>query len=780
MKKILLTIALVLLSGATMAKEERDGRLTADELNAKTAKTAILIRCTQVDNNNTYYNQTGGRTALAENSIVYWVPAGDGAFYITKGDGENDYLQNNNITTFGTVNNAAKFHAVKPTTTNTGNKVSYTDGANIYTTQEEGGEYWVRLAFTNDSKWFNFNGSQYNTGTGVWTVQNVYEVAFVTYNLTLNGETKLTKTVPVIVGQDFPELPELPFGCTATATKPEGKVPAGNTTQNIEVTVSLPFEYANSYDNINNWYYLKIKNANYLYHVEGQDYIALDKTSVAYDNKSAYSWAFIGNPFDGFQIVNMAVGEGYILSSSTVMEGTNGGSTYPKMTATPIAEGNNVLWVLSSSSYVANGFFAEQKGFSSNKMNNRDNKLAYWTGGADVGSTFTVEERPSAVTELRALYEQAKVLLEQAVIGNTLGQYSTTYEDYEGYEEIFDEITIIIEEDEIDYSTAEYYAVILTEIINSFSLNMPEEGKYYRFKSVDDTFLTAPKSTGVSMNLSNEATERSILYLDADGRLLVYGSGMYINGKNHAHMGYKANYAIEASKTGAIGYYAIKPSSANYWYANGENLDVYSNGTHENCNWTIEEVESLPVSISTAKYATFYAPVAVKVADGITAYTVSINEGGWADLNEIKGGVIPANTGVVLYSENAGTYNFTITDDVKAIEGNALRGSAAATYYTTAGTYYALALVDGEVGFYKDKFNNDRFQNNSHKAYLYVPAANGAASYSFRFGEGTTGIEQITDNREQSTVIYDLTGRRVEAITAPGIYIVNGKKVLVK
>jgi hypothetical protein len=28
--------------------------------------------------------------------------------------------------------------------------------------------------------------------------------------------------------------------------------------------------------------------------------------------------------------------------------------------------------------------------------------------------------------------------------------------------------------------------------------------------------------------------------------------------------------------------------------------------------------------------------------------------------------------------------------------------------------------------------------------------------------------------------VYDLTGRKLEQITAPGVYIVNGKKVLVK
>ena len=159
---------------------------------------------------------------------------------------------------------------------------------------------------------------------------------------------------------------------------------------------------------------------------------------------------------------------------------------------------------------------------------------------------------------------------------------------------------------------------------------------------------------------------------------------------------------------------------------------------------------------------------------------MTINEGGWADLTEIESGVIPANTGVVLYSEAPDTYYFAITENVEAIEGNALRGSVAATYYTTAGTYYALGLVDGEVGFYRDEFKNNHFQNNSHKAYLYVEGTQNAASYSFRFGEGTTGISEVKGENGEVKAIFDLTGRRVEAITAPGIYIVGGKKVLVK
>ena len=79
------------------------------------------------------------------------------------------------------------------------------------------------------------------------------------------------------------------------------------------------------------------------------------------------------------------------------------------------------------------------------------------------------------------------------------------------------------------------------------------------------------------------------------------------------------------------------------------------------------------------------------------------------------------------------------------------------------------------------KVTFEAWKNNANKAYLPAPAnAQGIKSYSLRFeGEGTTGVEKV-EMRNEKSEIYDLTGRRVENITAPGIYVVNGKKVLVK
>ena len=714
MRKFLLSMALVLLTGATMA-QSGDVRLTADDLNAKTEKTAILIKCTQVDNYNTYYNPTG-RGALGLNSIVYWVPAGNGEFYITKGDEENDYLQTGNITTFGTQATAAKFHAVKPT--GSGSGVSVFNGGNCYQDEKTGGEYWVRLALPNNEKWFNFNGNKYDTGTGVWTVQNIYEAVTITYNIKYNDETKLTVKTVGTIGNDFPEIPasSLPLG--VTVTKPEGKVSAEGTFD-LEATVSVPFEYADSYENITHWYYMTIKpgELDYLYHEAGQTNIPLTvATKPAAEAK--YAWAFVGDPFDGYRIYNYAAGADMVLSSSTTMAGKNGGGTYPVMTALPVADGNNELWIATASSHGTNGFFLAQKGFANNCMNNRDDKLAYWTGGADAGSTFQVE---------------------RCIVPD--GYYRIAY----------------------DNSGTEYYLQGVASSVKGCA------------------FITA---TGAE----------SVWYYGG-GKLLSYTAGKYIkedgNIRGLQGIGVEGGDVTIAASPRGNGKYTVACTSYLHFNTSGSNYfgdHCDSDGNHTTHDMILKNVMSLPVTISEAGYATLYAPVALKVADGVVAYTVTIN-GEWATLTKIESGVIPANTGVVLAGEvvdneitpaTAGTYNFAVTTTDATAE-NALRGSVATTYYTEAGTYYALAQVDGVVGFYKDEFNNSRFQNNSHKAYLYVAEGSAnVASYSFRFGEGTTGISEVKGESGNVKGIYDLTGRRIEAITAPGIYIVGGKKVLVK
>ena len=225
--------------------------------------------------------------------------------------------------------------------------------------------------------------------------------------------------------------------------------------------------------------------------------------------------------------------------------------------------------------------------------------------------------------------------------------------------------------------------------------------------------------------------------------------------------------------------------NATRWlYTNtGNYTDAGSNcGTEGGYNFNLEPVTELPVTVTAARYATFFAPVAVTVPSGVTAHTVTIN-GEWATLTAIEGGVIPANTGVVLQGE-ANTYNFAVTNTTATVDSD-LTGTAAATYITADA--YVLGYINeegalAEVGFGKAVTEGQAegtFLNNSHKAYLPASKANGAASYSFRFEGGTTGVEEVKTENGEVKAIYDLTGRQVNAVER-GIYIINGKKVLVK
>ncbi len=84
----------------------------------------------------------------------------------------------------------------------------------------------------------------------------------------------------------------------------------------------------------------------------------------------------------------------------------------------------------------------------------------------------------------------------------------------------------------------------------------------------------------------------------------------------------------------------------------------------------------------------------------------------------------------------------------------------------------ALNLVDNP-GNYKKQVKI----TGSLEKYFNVAGLKSVTAYEFT---GTTGISEVKGENGNVKTIFDLTGRRVENITAPGIYIVGGRKVLVK
>ena len=67
------------------------------------------------------------------------------------------------------------------------------------------------------------------------------------------------------------------------------------------------------------------------------------------------------------------------------------------------------------------------------------------------------------------------------------------------------------------------------------------------------------------------------------------------------------------------------------------------------------------------------------------------------------------------------------------------------------------------------------------RAYFHLEDPSGAKTISIDFGDGTTSIIDIADYNTQDTssVVYDLSGRSVSK-PSKGIYILNGKKIMIK
>ena len=171
--------------------------------------------------------------------------------------------------------------------------------------------------------------------------------------------------------------------------------------------------------------------------------------------------------------------------------------------------------------------------------------------------------------------------------------------------------------------------------------------------------------------------------------------------------------------------------------------------------------------MSAAGVGTYYGAQPVTFSEGINVYTGKV-EGDVLKLTKQQN-TIPAETAVLIEGAE-GYYSITPATDADPITGtNSLVGSATAV--TADGTQYALALSEGKPAFMKVQSG---IQIPAGKAYL----VNGTGVKGFAIGFGETGLNEVTtDNGQETTVIYDLQGRRVTKATK-GIYIVNGKKVL--
>lgn len=183
-------------------------------------------------------------------------------------------------------------------------------------------------------------------------------------------------------------------------------------------------------------------------------------------------------------------------------------------------------------------------------------------------------------------------------------------------------------------------------------------------------------------------------------------------------------------------------------------------------------------------------PYAITVANGKITDKSNMFEPKEASAGRISGYYIPANTGIMLYSTASNVNYYTVenyTVDALAEGANMLMPAPVAGGKFTADAdkvYYKLAYGDWtnktQLGFYWGADNGGAFYVKAGTAYLAVPKAKAAGAKGFTLNGEATGIEGVNANVENAKAIYNLNGQRVASMAKPGLYIVNGKKVVRK
>ena len=551
------------------------------------------------------------------------------------------------------------------------------------------------------------------------------------------------------------------------------------------------------------YYNLNIRSQYLVYDDAATGDVKLQSTSEPFNNDA--SWAFIGDPYTGFKLINKTKGTDQYLTYTSVVPGGNGGNNNIGF----VAEGDftDQYWCIDTNT---SGFVLRMKN-NNNIYFHHDNTKQFlrtcskteWSAvHNDQGSTIVASTDEDV---LFALYDELKTWS----FGTNVGQMNTTDAGTVSNEEAAGTITSV--GSAIASATTSAYPNCYTSLLtvkNNTALVEPTAG-FYRLKNVaTGKYLTATAtggwnsaSKGIYANGNNTDASTVIRLFDKDENSTLY---MYCQG-----YGFGWTDASKNSGSGGVAWITGSPDKYLHWfpgkaanqiafaicYGNGtgsfaaylkqgiytadtddESVVAGADYTDNKAQWLVEPATSATVTLNSdgaatpTYYATFCAPFSYTVSDAI-AYTMKEN-GDYLVPTAVEGEVA-AGTPVLLKGTSA-TATLTIRTDYAAspATGTALTGTYLAATIDGANDY-VLGIDDGGVvGFYHWDSNNLA----ANRAYVDTPASVNAYNIDW---SGETGINAIGNVQSTDKAIYNLAGQRVQK-AQKGLYIVNGKKMLVK
>ena len=204
----------------------------------------------------------------------------------------------------------------------------------------------------------------------------------------------------------------------------------------------------------------------------------------------------------------------------------------------------------------------------------------------------------------------------------------------------------------------------------------------------------------------------------------------------------------------------------------------------------LDVIEPIKANVGATGYASYCSEYALDFT-GVTAlnaYVASAAADGKVSMTKVT--QVPANTGLILKSASGAAVSDVVVpviESANAVGTNLLVGTVAGATVNPSsaenGYNYLFGKKNEVVGFYK--LVDNTYNLGVNKAYLHTsaditPAMNSAKGVIMDFGDGeTTAISNIDADVPNDAIYYNLNGQRV-VNPVKGVYILNGKKVMVK
>lgn len=434
------------------------------------------------------------------------------------------------------------------------------------------------------------------------------------------------------------------------------------------------------------------------------------------------------------------------------------------------------------------------------------------------GETFATYDHTWVTTSINS-----DNILSYSVAANT-GEARTAYlkvyaNDSESDDDIFSELITINQEAYVAPSDEDWVLTTLDELTaNDVFVIVGNNGVTYAMSndngtgkaptavevtiSSDGQKLTSVVEDNIKWNISGDATDGYTFYPDGNANTWLYSTnsnnGVRVGTGSAKHFTLSTQGYLTTDETDEPRFIGIYNSSDWRSYTSiNANIKNQSFAFYKKV-FEPEEIEVTFAQTAEGYSTLYYGTTALNIPEGVKAYSYKVDDNGKAVETEYED-IIPKGSAVIVELEDKSLIadgNHTVSFTTAAIAGtahtdNMLNGfdedgqqtvgpDSEKDYY-----FYSLSLNKardkGSIGFYWKNSDGSAFTMTAHKAYLAVEkeTANGVSAFAFD-GMGT-GINGVFANGLPTDGIYTLTGVRVSSDRLQkGIYIVNGKKVVIK